>query len=107
MVQKDDNAKHRGNNEMSQVVVRDILQKGSSRECLDYDYTAMSILLLTLSNKHLSPDSLGEETCLRLFELLVKNEKGPIADRSINLLRKLVKLNDRLYIKLLKQSHTL
>jgi hypothetical protein len=38
---------------MSQAMMREILQKGSSKECLDYDYTVMSILLLTLNNKHL------------------------------------------------------
>lgn len=38
--------------------------------------------------------------------MLVRNEKGPVVDRSISLLRKLIRSNPSLYLKLLKQPHT-
>jgi len=73
MPQQEDKKKHGGRLEpMSQATVRDILQKGRSKNCLDYDYTVMSILLLALNNKQLSEDRLNEEVCLSLFETLVK-----------------------------------
>lgn len=92
---------------MSLTSVRELLKKGRSKTCLDYDYTVMSMLLLVLNNKQLEVDALPEETCLNLFEVLVKGEKGPITDRTVALLRKLVRTNDKLYVKLLKQTHTL
>lgn len=92
---------------MSTAAAKELLEKGLSKECLDFDYTIMSMLLPILSSKLLPASAIPEDTCLRLFELLVKGEKGPITDRAVALLRKLIRSDDQLYAQLLRQAHTL
>ena len=60
MPQQEDKKKHSSRSEQtSQATVRDLLQKGRSRDCLDYDYTVMSMLLLALNNKQLSEEGIN------------------------------------------------
>lgn len=76
------------------------LIKGGSRG-LDYEYTVVCKILdlFTKSHPHLSLDVIKQ-----LESIILRGEEGPIKEKAINLMRKIIVDDEKAYVELLKTS---